>query len=176
MRARMPSTATWPFCAASPSGERPVPALTGPPPRPVSAFLRGVALQQTELHRCAREEEAHLRLPQGVNLVDANPSGFEITVQSLVEREVMIKPQVIGRLPDGLQVASIEVNPPRIKILYSSEAGGDDEIFIMTTPIYLQNISDNTKLLCNLIAPPDIYPIDKQLPDVVVSITIKPAR
>jgi diadenylate cyclase len=118
----------------------------------------------------------NMRLPQGVNLVDANPSSFEITVQSLVEKEVSIKPQVIGRLPDGLQVASIEVNPPRIKILYSSEASENDEIFIMTTPIYLQNITENTKLLCNLIAPPDIYPIEKQLPDVVVSITLRPAR
>ncbi len=117
-----------------------------------------------------------MQLPQGVNLADADPSVFEVTLQSLIEKEVLIKPQIVGALPRGLEISSIDINPQKIKILYSSDETGQKEIFLTTTPIYLQNITENTKLLCNLIAPPDIYPLDKQWPDVVVTISLRPSR
>lgn len=118
----------------------------------------------------------NIHLPGGVNLIDAEPSVFEINLQSFVEREVMVRPQIIGQPPKGFDVSSILINPEKIKILCSSDQNEPNEIYLTTTPIYIQNITANTKLMCSLIAPPNIYPVDKQWPDVVVSITLKAVK
>ena len=115
----------------------------------------------------------NIHLPGGVNLIDAEPSVFEIDLQSFVENEVTIKPQLIGSLPTGLEISSIEVKPDKINILYSSDGKEPDGMYLTTTPIYLQNISEDTKLICNLISPPNIYPVGKQWVDVTVIIKLK---
>jgi len=114
-----------------------------------------------------------LDLPGNVNIVEASPSEFEVLLQSYQEREVIIKPQIIGTLPDGLELESIEISPEKINVLYASDGTKDEEVYLATTPIYLQNITENTKLLCNLIVPPGIMSVAKQWPDVVVSIKLK---
>ena len=115
----------------------------------------------------------NIRLPREVALIDTEPSAFEINLQSYIEKELPIKPQIIGKLPRGLELAGIDINPRRLKILYSSAEREPGDDFLTTTPIYLQNINESARILCNLIAPPNIYPIDKQWPDVVVTITVR---
>jgi diadenylate cyclase len=115
-------------------------------------------------------------LPRGVALVDADPSVFEIMLQSLAEREVPVRPQLVGAPPRGLEISSVEVNPQRVRAFYLSQEKEGREVFLTTTPIYLQNVTETTRLLCNLIAPPNIYPVDRQWPDVVVTVTVKGTR
>ncbi len=114
-------------------------------------------------------------LPQGISLTDADPSNFTVTVYSTEEKEVIVKPQVVGTLPDNLEIESIEISPNTLKIYYASDAGKNEEISISTTPVYLQNITEDTKLLCKLIIPQDIYPTMREWPDAVVTIKVKQA-
>ncbi len=115
----------------------------------------------------------NIRLPKEVALIDTEPSAFEINLQSYVEKELLIKPQLIGKLPRRLELAGFDINPRKLKILYSSGEKEPGDAYLTTTPIYLQNITENTRILCNLIAPPNIYPIDRQWPDIVVTIMVK---
>ncbi len=120
--------------------------------------------------------KSNITLPAGVHLIDAEPSVFEIDLQSFTEKKVAVKPQIIGALPEGLEIYSIEVVPNEINILYSTNEKGLEDIYITTTPIFLKNISEDTRLICNLIAPPNIYPVGKHLPDVEVVIILKPKK
>ena len=117
-----------------------------------------------------------INLPARVSLIDSEPSVFEITLQSFTEKEVLIKPQLVGIPPKGFDISSIEINPEKIKILYSTDQKTPGDIFLATTPIYLPEIKDDIKLYCNLIAPPNIYPVGKQWPDVMVTIKLKAVK
>jgi hypothetical protein len=43
---------------------------------------------------------------------------------------------------------------------------------VLTTPIYLESISTDSKLFCKVIARPSIQPVGKRWPDVEVSIEL----
>jgi len=114
-----------------------------------------------------------LRLPKSVNLLDMVPSSMELTLAAIVEQEVNIKPQLVGKLPAGLNIAKIEVIPQKVRVL-SPEAGGKKKnVDVITTPIYLQSIHNDTSLYCKIIAPPAVQPVDKRWPDVEVIIRVK---
>ncbi len=114
----------------------------------------------------------NLRLPRNVKLLDMVPSSMELTLAPIVEQEVNIKPQLIGKLPAGLKIIKIEVIPPKIKVL-SPEADGKKQVVdVITTPIYLESIYDETRLYCKIIAPPAVQPVDKRWPDVEVVIKV----
>jgi YbbR domain-containing protein len=114
----------------------------------------------------------NLRLPRDVKLLDMVPSSMELTLAEIVEHEVYIKPQLVGNLPAGLKIIKIEVIPQKIKVL-SPEADGKKKIIdVITTPIYLQSIYNDTSLFCKIIAPPAVQPTDKRWPDVEVVIKV----
>jgi hypothetical protein len=50
------------------------------------------------------------------------------------------------------------------------EKNGDE---VLTTPIYLESISTDSKLFCKVIARPSIQPAAKRWPDVEVFIELK---
>ena len=114
----------------------------------------------------------NLRLPRNVKLLDMVPSSMELTLAPIVEQEVNIKPQLIGKLPTGLKIIKIKVIPPKIKVL-SPEADGKKQVVdVITTPIYLESINNDTRLYCKIIAPPAVQPVDKRWPDVEVAIKV----
>ena len=88
----------------------------------------------------------NLRLPKNVNLLDMVPSSMELTLAAIVEQEVNIKPQLVGKLPAGLKIIEIEVIPQKVKVL-SPEADGKKKVIdVITTPIYLESIYKDTNL------------------------------
>lgn len=114
----------------------------------------------------------NLRLPRNVKLLDMVPSSMELTLASIVEQEVTIKPQLVGKLPAGLKIIKIEVLPPHVKVL-SPEADGKKQLVdVITTPVYLESIYKDTSLYCKIIAPPAVQPVDKRWPDVEVVIKV----
>lgn len=115
----------------------------------------------------------NMRLPRGVQLLDVVPSSIELTLAEIVEQEVTIKPQLVGKLPGGLKIRSIEVKPEKVKVFSPVTEGKAKSVSVMTTPIYLESISDDTKLYCKIIAPPAVQPAEKRWPDVEVMITVK---
>ena len=56
----------------------------------------------------------NIRLPKSVNLLDVSPSTLELTLAEIVQQVVPVMPQLVGKLPDDLQIQSIDVAPPTI--------------------------------------------------------------
>jgi len=114
----------------------------------------------------------NIQLPKDVHLLDVVPSSFELTLAEIVEKEVVIQPQLVGKLPDGLKIRSLEVKPEKIKVFSPASDEMDKLLSLTTTPIYLNNIYETTTIYCKIIALPAVQPKEKRWPDVVVTITV----
>jgi uncharacterized protein (TIGR00159 family) len=113
----------------------------------------------------------NMRLPRNINLLDVVPTSIELTLAEIVEQEFYIKPQLLGKLPGNLKILSMEVLPSKVKV-FSPTASQKDKVFIITTPIYLNSIHNDTSIYCKVIAPPAVQPVDKRWPDVEVVIKV----
>jgi diadenylate cyclase len=114
----------------------------------------------------------NMRLPRNVSLLDVVPSSIELTLAEIVEQEVAIKPQLVGKLSDTMKILSVEVSPAKIKVLSPLAARQKKPVSVMTTPIYLESIKSNTSIYCKIIAPPTVQPVAKSWPDVEVIIKV----
>ena len=65
----------------------------------------------------------NLRLPKNVKLLDMIPSSMELTLAAMVEQEVNIKPQLVGKLPSGLKIIEIKIIPQKIRVLSPEHNG-----------------------------------------------------
>jgi YbbR domain-containing protein len=114
----------------------------------------------------------NIQLPKDIHLLDVVPSGFELTLAEIVEKELVIKPQLVGKLPGSLKIRSLKISPEKVKV-FSPASDEMDKLFsLTTTPIYLNNIYENTTIYCKIIALPAVQPKEKRWPDVVVVITV----
>jgi uncharacterized protein (TIGR00159 family) len=116
----------------------------------------------------------NLRLPKRVQLLDVEPSTLNLTLAGIVERAVPVTPQLVGELPDGIELKSIRVTPTEVKVLSPSPAGQESVAGVTTTPIYLESIRQTTTLLCKTIAAPSFRPVEQRWPDVQVLIEVGP--
>lgn len=114
----------------------------------------------------------NIRLPRKISLLDVVPSDIDLTLAKIVEHDVFIKPQLLGKLPANRKIQSMEVIPPKVKVSSPAEMNKDQIVSLITTPIYLESIYSNTSIFCKIIAPPSIQPVGKPWPDVEVVITI----
>jgi diadenylate cyclase len=114
----------------------------------------------------------NLRLPKDVKLLDMVPSSMELTLAAIVEQEVNIKPQLVGKLPAGMKILAIDVIPEKVKVLSPVAQGKNKVDSVITTPIYLESIYNDTKIYCKIIAPPTVQPPGKRWPDVEVVIKV----
>jgi hypothetical protein len=111
-----------------------------------------------------------VRLPRGINLLDVVPPSIDLTLAKLAEVEIPIKAQFVGKLPAELKIQSVEVKPNRVRVLSPPSQKAFEKV--MTTPIYLESITDHTTIYCKIIAPPALHPVEKHWPDVEVTITV----
>lgn len=114
----------------------------------------------------------NIQLPKDIHLLDVVPSGFELTLAEIVEKELVIKPQLVGKLPGGLKIRSLKVNPEKVKVFSPASDEMDKLISLTTTPIYLNNIYETTTIYCKIVALPAVQPKEKRWPDVMVAITV----
>jgi diadenylate cyclase len=114
----------------------------------------------------------NLRLPRKINLLDVVPSAVELTLAEIVEQEVFIKPQLLGKLPNNMKITSMKVIPEKVKVFSPASTNKDLMLSLITTPIYLDSIYGSTSVFCKIIAPPAIQPAEKRWPDVEVMITV----
>jgi diadenylate cyclase len=118
--------------------------------------------------------QENIRLPKGVTLLDVEPPSVELTLAAIVEHEVVVNPQLVGRLPAGHIIKSIQVTPKTVRVLSPADKKDMEKIKeITTTPIYLESIYEDTKIYCKIIAPPAVQPADKRWPDVEVMIRLQ---
>lgn len=116
----------------------------------------------------------NIQLPKGVTLLDTSPQQLKLTLAVVAEKNVAITPQIIGKLPGSLKIKKITVTPDTVLVTVpvSKDEKATDEV--LTTPIYLDSISTDSKLFCKVIARPSIQPVAKRWPDVEVFIELKP--
>jgi len=114
----------------------------------------------------------NMRLPRKISLLDVVPSGIELTLAEIVEHEVFIKPQLLGKLPENSKIRSMTVIPPKVKVFSPADSTDDKIVSLITTPIYLDSIYSSTSIFCKIIAPPAVQPAEKRWPDVEVVIKI----
>lgn len=117
--------------------------------------------------------EKNLKLPKNVRLIDVDPPVLDLTLAAIVREMVTIEPQLVGRLPEGEEILSIDVVPPRIAALIPVSDNLTATPTITTTPIYVENLKQDTKLYCKIIVPPSFQLLDKRIPDVEVTIKLK---
>jgi hypothetical protein len=74
------------------------------------------------------------RLPKGINLLDVVPSNVEFTLAEIIEQAVSVEPQLVGKLPNGLNIQSIKVTPERVKVLSPATVGKRKPLTVTTIP------------------------------------------
>jgi YbbR domain-containing protein len=111
-------------------------------------------------------------LPKNVRLVGASPPSIALSLEEIVEIEVAVQPQLVGTLPRGLELVSVEVEPKQVKIL-APTGETVQKINLMTEPIYLESIKKDAKFSNKIVAPPNVQPAGKKWPDVEVVIKVR---
>jgi DNA integrity scanning protein DisA with diadenylate cyclase activity len=114
----------------------------------------------------------NIALPRGVKLVNANPSSISLSLEEIAEFDVDIQPQLVGTLPQGLELISVELNPKQLRVL-SPPSDASQRINIVTEPIYLESIKKTETLSRKVIAPPNVRPKGKKWPDIEVKIKVR---
>ena len=114
----------------------------------------------------------NIELTGDVKLLDVFPSSVELTLAEIEEREITIKPQLVGKLPGKMKIVGIEVIPRQVKVLSPVDEEKNKVSSVITTPIYLESIYNDTRIYCKVIAPPTVQPVEKRWPDVEVVIKV----
>ena len=115
--------------------------------------------------------EKNIRLPKHVTLLGVEPASIDVDLAAMVERDVVIVPQLIGRPSNA--ILSIQLSPDRVRVTMPATRGKKEPLVITTTPIYLGGLQDDIRLFCKIIAPPTVQPVNKQWPDIEVNISLK---
>jgi len=118
-------------------------------------------------------DEENLELPKQVRMARTKPATIQLNIIEMREIKAKIAPQFIGSLPNGFEIDSLEVIPKNITVLAPVDSNQENDIELLTTPIYLENIRQNIKIICNLIAPAKIQPVKDRFPDVELFLAVK---
>jgi hypothetical protein len=117
-----------------------------------------------------------IALPRGIRLLDADPPSFDLTLGEIREREYTVQPQLVGSLPEGLELEEVKISPPRVRARAAAGIGDEASAVLLTTPVYLGTIRETTTIYGKIIAPPSIQPTGGQWPDVAVVVTVRGAE
>lgn len=115
----------------------------------------------------------NIKYPKDITLLDISPSDLELTLAGLIQKTVSVTPQLIGQLPNGLKIKKIQVLPEELQVLAPPNRQDNKSLTVSTTPVYLNSISKDSRVLCKIIAPPSIQPVDQRWPDVEILITVE---
>lgn len=88
----------------------------------------------------------NIKIPLGLDVVRVNPSTITVELEQRMEREIPIKPELVGPLPTGFQIARVIANPAAVKI------SGPESVVrslrtLSTEPISLQTLGLGPKEL-----------------------------
>ncbi len=117
--------------------------------------------------------EENILLPKRFDIMEIEPSSLTISLEEILMKELIIKPQLVGKLPQGLELASVDVSPSKIFTMSPVGLEKNKDAALTTTPIYLESIYQDTVIFCKIISPADILPADKRWPDVHVQIKVR---
>lgn len=61
-------------------------------------------------------DTVYVPLPQGIKLVEVQPSRIAVRIEAVDEKEVEVRPVNSGTLPAGFEIYSATVTPPKIRV------------------------------------------------------------
>ncbi|MFC1852375.1 diadenylate cyclase [candidate division CSSED10-310 bacterium] len=165
--------------------------LTGDPPAEVKVHLSGPlsslsSIDLSELRTIVDLSKAlpgkqtllldgtNVQTPRSLRVIELYPSSLEIELKEVREIELLVSPQLLGKLHQGLTLTSVDVSPPLVKAFVPQEAFSNGATpKLLTTPVFLDNIYKSTTLFGKIIAPAGVQPADKRWPDVQIKISLK---
>ena len=115
----------------------------------------------------------NLRLPKNVTLLDVTPAQLSLTLAPMEEKNLAITPQLVGKLPAGLKLKKVSLQPEEVLVTMPKTKNDRDSFKILTTPIYLDAITTDSRIFCGIIARPSIQPVAKSWPDVEVLVEVE---
>ncbi|MBD3288324.1 hypothetical protein GF337_05930 [candidate division KSB1 bacterium] len=118
-------------------------------------------------------DESNIRLPRHVRVKDTDPAALELNFVSRIEIEAIVDPQLIGKVPRGYEIASVEVIPKKVNVLVPMDIDVQGNLRLLTTPIYLENVRSEKTIYCNLIAPGFVQPAGNAFPPVEVVLKVR---
>jgi YbbR domain-containing protein len=114
----------------------------------------------------------NIKHPKNVTILDISPAEVKLTLAAMIQKSVPIVPQLIGQLPKGVKIKSIQVTPESLQVFAPPLSKENKSLTVSTTPIYLDSIHSDSRILCKIIAPPSYQAVDKRWPDVEINITL----
>lgn len=115
-----------------------------------------------------------LQLPRGVKLMEVIPSKLDLTLASIAEQWAEVTPQLVGSLPGGVKLRGVTVTPEKVRIQGPTPEKGKKPITVTTSPIYLESITENTRVFCKIIAPQTLRPVGRPTwPEVEVNVSVR---
>lgn len=114
----------------------------------------------------------NIKLPKNIRLLDAVPPNLTLNLAAIREQDIPVKPQLVGRLMNGLKLRSVTIRPETVKALLPSTEGKASPFTLTTTPIYLETLWETTTIFCKIIAPLSVQPVEKRWPDVEILLEI----
>jgi uncharacterized protein (TIGR00159 family) len=120
--------------------------------------------------------EQNVRGSKKVKVLEIIPAAIDLQVKLLEETMLPVEPQILGQLPEGLEVLSVEVKPATLQVFIpktKKKKNGAPSV-MQTTPIYLHGLQESTTVYCTIVEPPGIHSVDRRWPDIEVRINIGP--
>lgn len=122
--------------------------------------------------------EENVQVGKKIRIIEIIPSSIDLQVKTLERSYLQIEPQLIGSLPTGLQIKTIEVVPERVQVFMSptDENQNSSPKSLRTTPVYLQGLYADTVLYGKIVSPPNVQPVESGWPDIEIRIRVEPAK
>lgn len=116
-----------------------------------------------------------LNLPAGLSVRQVDTQAVTLTAFEMQTVELPVRPQLEGRVPPGLTLGQVKVEPPRVRVIMRSiDRARHSEI--PTERIWLWNIKEDTTLSVPLVLPPDATLPQGQRPTVNVHVSVSSAQ
>jgi YbbR domain-containing protein len=106
--------------------------------------------------------ENMVRTPEGAEVKEILPPQVKLKLEKYVEAMLVVEPDIMGELPEGLGVAKIEVIPPRVRVR-GPESKVDEDAKVRTSPIDISALKEPTEVEANLIPPEDVRLVSSSL-------------
>ncbi len=122
--------------------------------------------------------EANVELPSGIEATSIDPTSLTITSDRIVNRRIMIDHELAGKLPEGLEIARVTVEPPSVPITGREMEIDQIERVVAAPTIDLSELTASRVFDCRLkILPQDLSFTSFTIEDreVRVHIDLQPA-
>lgn len=115
----------------------------------------------------------NLNIPSKLSFLGATPSQIEVQLARMINKKVPIVPQLVGELPLHLRLQRISVTPAELPVLVPANLATDKSLSVSTTPVYLNSIHANNRILGKVITPTDIHLVNNHSQNVEIIIEVE---